>query len=227
MSDSPRAARKDRKRGEIVAIAREMFFKEGYAHTSMSQIAAAVGGSKGTLYAYFRSKEELLLAVVQDVVAPQPDDYDLKTMPLEFRAWLIWFGVATMKKILSYNYLSLDRLAAGEALRFPEVGRTFHAAVMANFDMGSQYFAQAMDSGVLRRADPPLAAQQFLELCAGWTLRRAIWKSSRHRRTKSCVRSSATPRPSSWTAMALASANRREEEAAFGASRPVAPAESQ
>lgn len=175
MSDSPRAARKDRKRGEIVAIAREMFFKEGYAHTSMSQIAAAVGGSKGTLYAYFRSKEELLLAVVQDVVAPQPDDYDLKTMPLEFRAWLIWFGVATMKKILSYNYLSLDRLAAGEALRFPEVGRTFHAAVMANFDMGSQYFAQAMDSGVLRRADPPLAAQQFLELCAGWTLRRAIW----------------------------------------------------
>ena len=175
MSDSPLAARKDRKRGEIVAIAREMFFKEGYAHTSMSQIAAAVGGSKGTLYAYFRSKEELLLAVVQDVVTPQPDDYNLKTMPVEFRAWLVWFGVATMKKILSYNYLSMDRLAAGEAQRFPEVGRTFYAAVMANFDMGSQYFGEAMDRGVLRRADPPRAAQQFLELCAGWTVRRAIW----------------------------------------------------
>lgn len=83
--------------------------------------------------------------------------------------------ISLVKVILSYNYLSLDRLAAGEALRFPEIGRTFHAAVMANFDMGSQYFAEAMDRGVLRRADPPRAAQQFLELCAGWTLRRAIW----------------------------------------------------
>lgn len=175
MSETPLAARKDRKRAEIVAIARDLFFKHGYARTSMSQIAAALGGSKGTLYAYFRSKEEMLLAVVQDVVIPKPDDYDLSTMPQEFRAWLVWFGSATMKRITSYNYVSLQRLAAGEALRFPEIGQTFYDAVTPSFQMASQFFAEAMAKGVLRRADPQLAVQQFLELCAGWMLRRVIW----------------------------------------------------
>ena len=46
-------SRKDRKRAEIVAIAQDLFFREGYAGTSMSQIAAAVGGSKATLYNHF------------------------------------------------------------------------------------------------------------------------------------------------------------------------------
>src|SRR5882757_4236481 len=91
-------SRKDRKRAEIVAIAQQLFFREGYAGTSMSQLAAAVGGSKTTLYNHFQSKEELLLAVVQDVVEPKPDDYDVGTEPSEFRAWLSWFGAATVKR---------------------------------------------------------------------------------------------------------------------------------
>jgi TetR/AcrR family transcriptional repressor of mexJK operon len=177
MSDgSAVPSRKDRKRAEIVSIAQELFFREGYAGASMSQIAAAVGGSKTTLYNYFASKEELLLAVVQDVVEPRPEDYDPSTMPSEFRAWLAWFGRATAKKITSYKYVSLQRLAAGEAIRFPEIGRMFYeVGVMPGMLMIAPSFAAAMDQGVLRRADPQVAAEQFLELCLGWTLRRVIW----------------------------------------------------
>jgi TetR/AcrR family transcriptional repressor of mexJK operon len=173
---SSRPSRKDRKRAEIVAIARELFFREGYSGTSMSQIAAAVGGSKTTLYNYFQSKEQLLLSVVQDVVNPNPEDYDLSTMPSEFRAWLAWFGRSTMKRITSYNYVSLQRLAAAEALRFPEIGRLFdEVGIKPGYQMITQSFAEAMDAGTLRRADPLVAAEQFLEMCAGWTLRRVIW----------------------------------------------------
>src|SRR5947208_8772182 len=56
---------KDERRDAIVAIAREAFAADGYAGTSMSSIAARLGGSKGTLYSYFKSKEELFIAVVQ------------------------------------------------------------------------------------------------------------------------------------------------------------------
>jgi TetR/AcrR family transcriptional repressor of mexJK operon len=169
-------SRKDRKRAEIVAIAQELFFREGYAGTSMSQIAAAVGGSKATLYNHFRSKEELLLAVVQDVVDPKPEDYDLSTMPSEFRAWLAWFGCATVKRVISYKYVSLQRLAAGEALRFPETGRIFYeVGVKPTYKMITQYFIEAMDKGVLRRADPDVAVEHFLEMCHGWMLRRVVW----------------------------------------------------
>src|SRR5262249_55597733 len=56
---------KDDRRDAIVAIAHEVFLVNGYAGTSMSAIAARVGGSKATLYNYFRSKQELFIAVVE------------------------------------------------------------------------------------------------------------------------------------------------------------------
>ncbi len=168
-------SRKDRKRAEIVAIAQDLFFRGGYAVTSMSQLAAALGGSKTTLYSHFSSKEDVLLAVVQDVVAPRPDDYDHTTEPKEFRAWLHWFGVATIRMITSHKYISLQRLAAAEAMRFPEIGQAFYQAVKPGYEMASELFAEAMRAGILRRGDPHVAVEHFLELCSGWMVRRALW----------------------------------------------------
>jgi AcrR family transcriptional regulator len=168
-------SRKDGKRAEILRIARELFFREGYAGTSMSQIAATLGGSKTTLYYHFQSKEDLLLAVVEEIVETKPDDYDLTTEPLEFRAWLHWFGLAAMKKITSQNFISFQRLAAAEALRFPEIGRAFYETGRPGMQMGAERFAEAMAKRVLRKADPMVAVEHFLELCAGWMLRRVIW----------------------------------------------------
>ena len=54
---------KARKRGAIVEAAAERFAVAGYAGTSMVDIARAAGVGKGTLYEYFKSKEELFLAV--------------------------------------------------------------------------------------------------------------------------------------------------------------------
>ncbi len=169
-------SRKERKRAEIVAIAGDLFFKEGYAGTSMSQIAAAVGGSKQTLYNYFQSKEELLLAVVRDVVEMNPSEYDLAEPPSDFRAWLTRFGCETLRGLTTYKYLSLQRLAAAEALRFPEVGRIFdEIGVEPFYTTMMAKFAEAMDAGLLRRTDPRVAVEQFMEMSAGWLLRRAVW----------------------------------------------------
>jgi TetR/AcrR family transcriptional regulator, mexJK operon transcriptional repressor len=169
-------SRKDSKRTEIIAIAAELFFKDGYAGTSMSQIAAAVGGSKTTLYNHFQSKEDLLLAVVQEVLEPKPQDYGPGAEPSDFREWLAWFGRVTMKKMTSHSYVSLQRLAASEALRYPEVGRIFHDAhMLPSLTEFGQSFASAMHAGVLRRADPAVAVRHFIEMCLGWTLRRVIW----------------------------------------------------
>ena len=56
--------RTEEKRQEIIRIAAELFEQLGYERTSMSAIAARVGGSKATLYGYFASKEDLLRAVL-------------------------------------------------------------------------------------------------------------------------------------------------------------------
>src|SRR5215469_17681609 len=61
----PRQSAKDERREAIVSIAHEVFLSNGYAGTSMSAIATKLGGSKGTLYNYFCSKEELFAAVIE------------------------------------------------------------------------------------------------------------------------------------------------------------------
>src|SRR5882757_6223376 len=60
---SPR--RRDERRDHILDVARDAFLSTGYADTSMSAIAARLGGSKGTLYNYFKSKDELFNAYVE------------------------------------------------------------------------------------------------------------------------------------------------------------------
>ena len=58
----------EERRQEIVAAARELFQKKDYEHTTMRDIMDVLGIAKGTIYHYFKSKEELLEAVVEDSV---------------------------------------------------------------------------------------------------------------------------------------------------------------
>jgi AcrR family transcriptional regulator len=143
----------------------------------MAKIAARVGGSKATLYNHFKSKEDLLLAVVEDVTGPAaPTDIGAGPDPSDFRAWLHWLGCRTAKRVSSPDFVSLQRLAASEAHRFPEIGRAlWEAGVLPGFVTLTPIFEAAMDKGLLRRVEAQLAMEQFLELCTGWQLRGLVW----------------------------------------------------
>ena len=56
---------RDARREAILDVAQDVFLEEGFAAGSMSTIAGRLGGSKGTLYNYFRNKDELFEAFVQ------------------------------------------------------------------------------------------------------------------------------------------------------------------
>jgi len=51
-------------REEIVEAADRLFYRQGYEHTSFSDIAEAVGISRGNFYYHFRTKDEILDAVI-------------------------------------------------------------------------------------------------------------------------------------------------------------------
>jgi len=157
-------------------VAKALFFEQGFVGASMADIAARVGGSKATLYNHFRSKEELLIAVVEDVLASIETEVSTAPPPDDFRAWLGWLGRASVDRFTSHDIVSLQRLSAAEAFRFPEVGRiVYEQGVVPSIDMVATFFEKAMDARVIRRSDPREAAQFFLELCTGWMLRRVLW----------------------------------------------------
>jgi AcrR family transcriptional regulator len=56
------------RRREIVSASRELFLKKGYEKTTMQDVMNKLNIAKGTTYHYFKSKEELLESVVQDIV---------------------------------------------------------------------------------------------------------------------------------------------------------------
>jgi len=59
-----RVKEKERRRQAILKAAKGLFFKQGFAATTMTQIAAAAELGKGTLYLYFQNKEELYISLL-------------------------------------------------------------------------------------------------------------------------------------------------------------------
>jgi AcrR family transcriptional regulator len=59
-----RGEKKAISRRRIVDAAREVFFRDGFMHANLDEVAANAGVAKGTLYRYFASKAELYVAVL-------------------------------------------------------------------------------------------------------------------------------------------------------------------
>jgi len=59
----------DFRRGQILDAARNAFARHGLAGTTVSQIAHGADVAKGTVYLYFRSKDQILRALLDDAVA--------------------------------------------------------------------------------------------------------------------------------------------------------------
>jgi AcrR family transcriptional regulator len=148
----------------IVAIARRSFLENGYAATSMSTIAAEIGGSKATLWAHFPSKEALFAAVLDDLSAHFRRELEDALRPgRDLRTTLMGFGERFAAKLTSPASLSLHRLIVGEGGRFPEIGIQFaERGPSVLIEHVGAYLAGEMAKGELRQADPRLAARHLV-----------------------------------------------------------------
>lgn len=63
----PRIVDRDKKRSEIAQKAIEVLAKRGFQATTIQEIADAAGLGKGTVYHYFKTKEEILSAVSEEI----------------------------------------------------------------------------------------------------------------------------------------------------------------
>jgi AcrR family transcriptional regulator len=157
----------DSRRDAILDVAEKVFLEEGFAAASMSTIAARLGGSKGTLYNYFKSKDELFEAYVQRRCALTQHGIQSEGRPGEtIREALTRIGLSYVRTVLSNENLRHFRLICAEAERSPEFGRAFYEAGPGK---GHRRMADQLqlwaEAGRLQLDDPWLAAQQFLAMC--------------------------------------------------------------
>lgn len=158
--------RTEDKRREIVEIAAQAFEDLGYDRTSMSLISERVGGSKATLYGYFKSKEDLLLAVLDYDVGGESDRIMNQFLRgTDLREGLIFLGVTYMERRLAPRPIANVRMVSAQ----PEgsgIGKTFYDNVLyPAWRRFANRIEGLMDSGELRRADPWIAAMHWKGLC--------------------------------------------------------------
>jgi TetR/AcrR family transcriptional regulator, mexJK operon transcriptional repressor len=173
---SRREARRRDRRGAIIAVARRSFLENGYAATTMSSIAAELGGSKGTLWSYFPGKEELFAAVLRDATETHASLLQLLDPAGELEPTLLRFSHDLLRKVTSPEAIALHRLVAAEANRFPEMGAIFlELAPLHTRNLLAHFLEGCMERGRLRRDDPQLAARTLVVLTLSGCHQQMIW----------------------------------------------------
>jgi AcrR family transcriptional regulator len=165
---------RDTRREAILAVAAEVFMDVGYSAASMSMIAARLGGSKGTLYNYFKSKEELFEAhIIRHCAWTHETMDELYSQGSDVRVALEELGRILLRFVLSDFGLRNYILVVSEAGRSPNVGRLlYEAGPLRGATRLTEFITRAVEEGRLRPCDPEVAAHQFIGL-----VQNHLWKA--------------------------------------------------
>jgi AcrR family transcriptional regulator len=143
---------------------------------SMSGLVATLGVSKATLWSYFRSKEDLFAAVLDDAVGAYGRALAERLLVSEdLRDGLFIFCKGLIGKMVSEEGIALFRLITAESGRFPEVGNLFFAKAARPVEASlAAYLRRHIEAGALRPDDPARQARTLIDLCHGFQQRR-LW----------------------------------------------------
>lgn len=178
-TDDPRVIRS---RTAVVDAARTLFLQQGYAGTTMEEIAELAGLTKRTVYNNFADKEALFIQIVEDVIAYAEEfarglreEFPAGITAANLRGGLKDLGQRLALAIVRPEVVALRRLLIGEAQAFPELAREYFdrapGQVIEALASGFEHLGQA---GLLQVKDARRAATQFAYLVAGEPLDRTI-----------------------------------------------------
>jgi len=157
--------RKGDRPAEIAEAALAVFAEKGFAAARLDEIAARAGVSKGALYLYFETKEEIFRAVVEQAIAPniQPIRAMIAAHPGPFADLLRLFGAQAAALIDTLPVGGVIKMVIGEARNFPEIARVWHDELVAHA-LGAMTDAirAAQIRGEVRPGDPRTFAAQLI-----------------------------------------------------------------
>ncbi|HSN52862.1 MAG TPA: TetR/AcrR family transcriptional regulator [Woeseiaceae bacterium] len=115
--------RKEDRPQEITAAAFGAFAENGFTATKVEDVARRAGVSKGLLYVYFKTKEELFKAVIRSVVTPRLDELTrtLDTAELGAEAFIRGPVLDFMKRVPGSPVSVVIRLMISEAPKHPDL----------------------------------------------------------------------------------------------------------
>jgi AcrR family transcriptional regulator len=170
-----RERRKEARPGELLDAALSLFVSKGFSATKVEDVAASAGVSKGTLFLYFSSKEDLFKAVIRANLADhfpawnQEFEEFLGTSPamLEY-AMLSWW-----QRIGSTDARGITKLVMSEANNFPEVVQFYDQEVIRP---GHELFQRILQRGIDRGEFVDFNTEQAVHSLVSAIVYVTMWK---------------------------------------------------
>jgi TetR/AcrR family transcriptional regulator len=143
------ARRKEARPGELLDAALDLFVAKGFAATRAEEVAAKAGVSKGTLFLYFKSKEELFEAVVRENIGNQINQgmAEMESFPGTTTEMLKFAMFAWWERVGNTKASGISKLVMSEASNFPALANFYHETVVKP---GRQLIRAILQRGVDR-----------------------------------------------------------------------------
>ncbi|MDL5033276.1 TetR/AcrR family transcriptional regulator [Pelomonas sp. APW6] len=162
---APRQRRKEARPQELLAAALELFVEKGFAAARSEEVAQRAGVSKGTLYLYYPSKEELFKAMVRESLSSRIAEagvliaqFEGPTPELLHRVMHLWWTEVGMSPAGG-----ITKIMMAEARNFPELASFFHEEVIAPTQaLLAQVIQRGVDRGEFRPVHPAMTVQVLI-----------------------------------------------------------------
>jgi AcrR family transcriptional regulator len=168
--------RKDARPNEIAAAALDAFAEKGFAATRLEDVAKRAGVSKGTLYLYFKDKEDLFKAVIQLALVPNIALAEKRLAASQGTTEeLLTHVVGTFIGTVGGTKLGvIPKLIIAEAHNFPEITKFYVDEVISRgLKIVATILQRGIERGEIRSIDPALGAP----VVVGPLLLLVLWKN--------------------------------------------------
>jgi TetR/AcrR family transcriptional regulator len=127
-----RERRKEARPGELLDAALSLFVEKGFAATRMEEVAKRAGVSKGTVFLYFTSKEELFKAVVRENISGRFEEWNAEFLTYEGSAAdMLHHCMSTWwHRIGSTQASGITKLMISEGGHFPDIVQFYQEEVV-------------------------------------------------------------------------------------------------
>ena len=174
-----RERRKEARPGELLDAALSLFVEKGYAATKVEEVAQRAGVSKGTLFLYFSSKEELFKAVVRQNISGKFSEFNNALDEFEGPTGelLRIFVHAWWNRIAASQGAGIIKLMVSEGAQFPELADFYRVEVV---EPGSQLIRRVLDRGTQRGEFRLLDPHYGFYAVLAPIMFVALWKNAPH-----------------------------------------------
>jgi AcrR family transcriptional regulator len=149
----------DERRADIINAARTLFLTKEYERTTMQDVMGVLGIAKGTIYHYFKSKEELLEAVVKDIVNKNFEKIGLYLNEMRGNA------IEKMQKIIEMGNMAVENELVLEQLHKPGNEALHLRLLVETLSKLAPFYATLIEQGCtegLFKVKEPLECAEFV-----------------------------------------------------------------